>query len=50
MSHGTEPLWRRLWNRRPVRTTLLVVWYLGLLALILMLHDLPSREFRYWRM
>jgi len=32
------------------RLLLLVLWYLLLLFLIFLLHDFPSREFRYWRL
>ena len=27
-----------------------ILWYAFLLFLIFLLHDLPDREFRYWRM
>lgn len=33
-----------------LRLALLALWYLALLFLIFLLHDLPSLEFRYWRM
>ena len=41
---------RRESARRRLRTLALALWYLALLAAILLLHDFPNREFRYWKL